>query len=170
MDAMENILSRRSIRRYTTEPVSEETIKQLLEAAMSAPSANNQQPWQFVVIDDRELLDAITEVHRYAQMLKEAPLAILVCGDLQRAKHRDYWPLDCSAATENLLLAAHALGLGAVWLGVYPNEKRMEGVRRLVRLPEQVEPFSLISIGYPAEQKPPANRYNAERVHRNQYR
>lgn len=169
MDAMENILSRRSIRRYTAEPVSEETIKQLLEAAMSAPSANNRQPWQFVVIDDRELLDAITEVHRYAQMLKEAPLAILVCGDLQRAKHQDYWVLDCSAATENLLLAAHALGLGAVWLGVYPNEKRVEGVRRLVCLPEQLEPFSLISIGHPAEQKPPSARYDAERVHRNQW-
>ena len=167
MDAMENILSRRSIRHYTAEPVSEETIQQLLEAAMSAPSANNRQPWQFIVIDDRALLDAITKVHPYAQMLKEAPLAILVCGDLQLAQHRGYWPLDCSAATENLLLAAHALGLGAVWLGVYPNEKRMAGVRRLTRLPEHVEPLSLISIGYPAEQKPPSNRYNAERVHRN---
>ncbi len=169
MDAMENILSRRSIRRYTAEPVSEETIKQLLEAAMSAPSANNRQPWQFVVIDDRELLDAITEVHRYAQMLKEAPLAILVCGDLQRAKRQGYWVQDCSAATENLLLAAHALGLGAVWLGVYPNEQRLVGVRHLLRLPEQLEPFSLISIGHPAEQKPPSARYDVERVHRNQW-
>ena len=169
MDAMENILSRRSIRRYTAEPVSEETIKQLLEAAMSAPSANNRQPWQFVVIDDRELLDAITEVHRYAQMLKEAPLAILVCGDLQRAKRQGYWVQDCSAATENLLLAAHALGLGAVWLGVYPNEQRLVGVRRLLRLPEQLEPFILISLGQPAEQKPPSARDDAERGHRNQW-
>ncbi|MGC9357393.1 MAG: nitroreductase family protein [Anaerolineae bacterium] len=170
MEALEAILTRRSIRRYTAEPISEETVRKLLEAACSAPSANNQQPWAFVVIDDRELLDTIPDqVHPYSKMLKEAPLAILVCGVSGRERHPGYWEQDCAAATENLLLAAHGLGLGAVWLGVHPREQRVEGMRRLLGIPDDVVPFSLISIGHPAEEKPPSDRYDAHRVHHNRW-
>ncbi len=166
MDAMEAILSRRSIRRYTDKPVPEEIIRELLEAAMSAPSANNQQPWQFVTIDDRRILDEIPRFHPYAQMLKEASWAIAVCGDTDLALS-GYWIQDCSAATQNILVAAHARGLGAVWLGVHPQEKRVKEVQKLLGLPEHVIPLCLISMGYPAEQKPPSNRYNESRVHHN---
>jgi nitroreductase len=169
MEAMEAILSRRSIRRYTGEPVPEEVIKELLAAAMSAPSASNEQPWQFVIIDDRRILDEIPKFHPYAHMLKEASLAIAVCGDMNLEAMRGYWVQDCSAATQNILIAANAKGLGAVWLGVYPHESRAKTVQKLLGLPEQVIPLCLISIGYPAEQKPPANRYSASRVHHNRW-
>lgn len=169
MEAMKAILSRRSIRKYTAQPVPDEVITELLKAAMSAPSAGNQQPWQFVVINERQVLDEIPEIHPHSQMLREAPLAILVCGDGQRATREKYWVQDCSAATENLLIAAHAKGLGAVWLGVHPIEERIVGLQKLLGLPEYIAPLALISIGYPAETKPPANRYDAARVHYNRW-
>jgi len=165
MEALEAILTRRSIRKYSGEPVDDETVQKMLAAAMSAPSAGNEQPWQFVVIRDRRLLAKVPEVHAYAQMVPEAALAILVCGDLSRERHRGFWVQDCSAGTENLLLAAHALGLGAVWLGIYPREERAASFRRLLGLPEHIVPLALVAIGHPAEKKPPAARYNAERVH-----
>ena len=169
MDAMEAILSRRSIRRYTGEPVPEKLIKELLEAAMSAPSASNEQPWQFVIIDDRRILDEIPKFHPYAHMLKEASWAIAVCGDLNEEMMSGYWIQDCSAATQNILVAAHAKGLGVVWLGVYPREERVKTVQKLLGLPEHVIPLCFISVGYPAENKPPSNRYNESRVHHNQW-
>ncbi len=165
MDAMSAILSRRSIRRYTKEDVSDEIVKELLEAAMSAPSAGNEQPWHFVVIRDRKILNEIPNIHPYSGMLREAPLAILICGDESLQKYKGYWVQDCSAATENLLIAINAKGLGGVWLGVYPVEDRVVGVRKLLNMPDNIIPFSLISIGYPAEQKPPANRYDPSRIH-----
>jgi nitroreductase len=134
---------------------------------MSAPSANNQQPWQFVVIRDRDILDQIPKYHPYSAMLNEAPVAILVCGDLKSEKHKGYWVQDCSAATQNLLIAAQAKGLGAVWLGVHPREDRVDGTRKLLGLPEHIKPLSLIPIGYKGEEKPPANRYDASKVHHN---
>lgn len=164
---MENILKRRSIRQYTSEPVGEEQIEQILRAAMSAPSAGNQQPWHFVVITDRALLDRIPEIHPHARMVAQAPVAVAVCGDLSLEKHDGMWLQDCSAATQNLLLAVQALGLGAVWLGVYPREPRMEGLRRLLRLPKQVVPLALVPIGHPAEEKPPVDRFQPDRVHYN---
>ena len=167
MDAIEAILSRRSIRRYTRQPVPEATVRQLLEAAMSAPSAGNGQPWQFVVITDRRLLDEIPTFHPYADMLKEASVAILVCGDLRLEKYKGYWVQDCSAATENMLLAAHALGLGAVWVGIYPTEDRVMRMQTLLSLPRHVIPLCLVPVGYPAEQIGRAERYEASRVHRN---
>ena len=169
MDAMEAILSRRSIRRYTSKPVPEELIKELLEAAMSAPSASNQQPWQFVIIDDRRILDEIPKFHPYAHMLKEASWAIAVCGDQSLATMSGYWVQDCSAATQNILIAANAKGLGAVWLGVYPREERAKTAQKLLGLPEHVVPLCFISIGYPAEEKPPSNRYDESRVHHNKW-
>jgi len=166
---MDAILKRRSIRKYTGEPVPENALKDLLEAAMAAPSAGNEQPWHFIVIKDRAILDQIPRVHPYSQMIKQAPVAILVCGDLNLAAHGEMWVQDCAAATENLLIAVQARGLGAVWLGVYPREERMDGLRKLLRIPENVVPFSLIPVGYPAERKPPASRYKGSRVHYNRW-
>lgn len=169
MDAMEAILSRRSIRKYTTALISDGEIYELLKAAMSAPSSSNGQPWQFVVVTGRETLDDIPKFHPYSNMIKEAPLAIIICGDLQLEKGKGVWVQDCSAATENLLVAAHALGLGAVWLGVYPIEERINGVRKLLGLPAHIMPLCIIVVGHPAEKKPPSNRFNAERVHQNKW-
>lgn len=169
MEAIEAILGRRSIRKYTDKPVPESVIKKLLECGMSAPSAGNQQPWHFIVINEREILDKIPEFHPYAEMLREAKVAICVCADLNLEKHKGYWVQDCSAATENILICAHALGLGACWLGIYPRDQRVEGLRRLLSIPDNVIPLSLIAIGYPAEQKPPANRFNTSRIHYNKW-
>ncbi len=169
MDILEAIRTRRSIRKYTADPVSEADLRELLEAAMSAPSAGNEQPWEFIVIDDRETLDAIPAFHPYAAMLKQAPAAILICGDLEREKYRGFWVQDCSAAIENLLLAAHGKGLGAVWLGVYPVEDRVAATRELFGLPPHVVPLAFIALGHPAEEKGPADRYNETRVHHNRF-
>jgi len=169
MDAMRAILTRRSIRKYTAQPVPDAVVTDLLKAAMSAPSASNQQPWQFVVINDRQVLDEIPDIHAHSKMLKEAALAVLVCGDQRLEKSKGFWVQDCSAATQNLLLAAHATGLGAVWLGIYPREERVADFQKKFGLPEGVIPLALISIGYPAEEKPPSNRYDPARVHYNRW-
>lgn len=165
MDAIQAILTRRSIRKYTADPVSDEVVEKLLEAAMAAPSAGNQQSWHFIVIRGREILDEIPKLHPYAQMVREAPVAIVVCGDERSSKYKEYWPQDCAAATQNLLLATHAQGLGAVWCGVYPNEERMNPFRELLGIADGVYPFSLIAVGHPDEKKPPADRYDTSRVH-----
>lgn len=165
MDVMEAILSRRSIRQYSPEPVSEALVDELLHAAMSAPSAGNQQPWHFVIIRERQKLESINLFHPHADMLKSASVAILVCGDMSLDKNKGYWVQDCSAATQNLLLAAHGRDLGAVWVGVYPREDRVVAFRKLLQIPQEVVPFALIPVGYPAEFKPPANRYDPGRIH-----
>lgn len=162
---MDAIIARRSIRKYTSSPVPDDVVRDLLRAAMSAPSAYNEQPWHFVVIRDRGVLDGIPEFHPHTRMLHEAPLAILVCCDQNLKKTDWFWPQDCAAATENILIAVQAKGLGAVWCGVYPRQELMDGMRRLLGLPEHITPFSLVSIGYPAEEKPPADRYDESRVH-----
>jgi len=167
MDAMEAILTRRSIRRYTSDHVPEKLITEILEAAMSAPSAGNQQPWHFIVISDRKILDEIPKFHPHTQMLKEAQLAVLVCGEPGLEKHAGYWVQDCSAATQNLLLAVHAKGLGAVWTGIYPREDRVIAMRKLLGIPDQVIPLALVPVGFPAEEKPGAERYDGSRVRLN---
>lgn len=167
---MKAIMSRRSIRKYTDQMVSDEQVKALLEAAMAAPSAGNEQPWHFIVIRDGELMDKVTEVHPHAASIKQASVAILICADTRLSKYDvDYWVQDCAAATENLLIAVQALGLGAVWLGVYPREERIAGLRQLFGIPREVIPFSLISIGYPAEQRKPEDRYREDRIHLNRW-
>ena len=162
---MSTILSRRSVRKYTGERVTDDQVTELLKAAMSAPSAGNQQPWCFVVVRSQEVLDRIPAVHPYAAMTPYASVVIAVCGDLTGLKYEDYWVQDCSAATENVLLAAHEMGLGAVWLGVYPIKERVGGIRQLLKLPEQIIPLSLVAVGYPVESLPAADRFNAGRVH-----
>ncbi len=166
---MNFILSRRSIRKYTTAPVEEEKVVSLLRAAMSAPSAHNQQPWVFVIIDDREVLGRIPDFHPYSSMLLHAPIAILVCADTSNLSSPEFWPQDCSAATENILLAANSCGLGSVWLGVYPKEELMKGLSRLLELPENIQPFALVSLGYPAMEKLPSKRFDPARIHRNHW-
>ena len=167
MDALEAIHTRRSIRRYEKKPVPEELVQRVLAAAMMAPSARNAQPWQFVVIDEAELLAQIPEICPNAPMIAAAPLAILVCGDLDLEKSAGYWVIDCAAAVENMLLAAHALGLAACWAGVYPREPRVEGLRRLLGVPQRVIPHSLVVLGYPAERPESEDRYRTDRVRRN---
>ncbi|MCX6644967.1 MAG: nitroreductase family protein [bacterium] len=169
MDIIEALMTRRSIRKYTDKPVDDEQIETILKAAMYAPSASNRQPWQFIVIKDRALLDKVSEWHPYAKMIHEASVAILVCCDLSIQDARELAIQDCSAATENLLLAAHGLGLGAVWLGVTPRPDRMNGAIKQFGLPEHILPLALIPIGYPAESKPDPERYNPERVHNDRW-
>lgn len=164
MDALEVIFTRRSIRRYTSEPVTVEDVRTILEAGMNAPSANNSQPWQFIVVDEREKLNAIMQVHPYSRMLAEAPLAIVVCGNPAISK---FWQQDCAAATQNILLAARALNLGTVWLGVYPDEQRARSVAALFGVPDDIKAMCIIAVGHPAEHKGRVERYDAGKVHKN---
>lgn len=136
---------------------------------MSAPSAGNEQPWQFVVITDRRTLDAIPRIHPYAEMAAEAAVAVLVCGDKRLEKHKGFWVQDCSAAVQNILIAARALGLGAVWCGIYPREGRVAGFRKLLSLPPEVIPLALVPVGWPAEVKPPAERFDERRIRYNRW-
>ncbi len=160
------IFRRRSIRKYTNQEVSEDLITSLLQAAMSAPSAANQQPWHFLVIRNRDILNELAQIHSGFHNLKGSPLAILVCGEPEAAKLEFYWEQDCSAATQNILLAATALGLGAVWQGINPKGgSDSDAIRSIVKLPEYLKPFSLIAIGYPAELPEPSNRFNEARIH-----
>jgi nitroreductase len=167
---MDAIYKRRSIRRFTGEKVPEEAITEFIKAGMNAPSASNQQPWRFVIIDDRRLLNEIPSFHPYSQMLREAPVAILVCGDMDLSKHGEFWIQDCSAAVENMLLEIVDRGYGGVWLGVYSRDERVEGMRKLLRLPERIVPFALVALGRPAEEKPRKNEFNKDRISHNIWR
>jgi nitroreductase len=169
MEAMDVILERRSIRKYSDKPVTADELKRLLEAAMAAPSAHNRQPWHFIVVRDRATLLEIPKFHNYSKMLEQAPLAIIVCGDLELEEGTGFWIQDCSAASQNILLAAKATGLGAVWLGAYPNGGLVKGVRELLRIPEKITPLCIIAVGHPLEDKPPGNRYREDRVHLNRW-
>jgi len=167
MNTMEALLTRRSIRRYQDRPVPSEVVHDMLVAAMHAPSADDEQPWQFVVIDERRLLDAIPGIHPWAQMAKAAPLAILVCGDSRLVQNPGFWAQDCAAATENLLLAAWDQGVGSVWCGVHSDVALERAFRKLVGLPEHVVPFALVVLGFPAGPPPRVERFREDRVHRN---
>ena len=169
MDAIKNMLTRRSIRKYTSRIISDDIVKELLEAGMHAPTARNYQPWHFVVVNDRSMIDALSVAHPYAKMLKEATLAILVCGDRTIQEEDGYLIQDCSAATQNIMLAAHAHGLGSVWLGMYPREDRMQKVSELLDIPDHILPVALISIGYPNEVKKAPVRYKEDRIHLNKF-
>jgi nitroreductase len=169
MDIMEAILTRRSIRDFTSQPIPGELIKTLLSAAMQAPSAGNAQPWHFIVVTDRERLTAMANAHPYGKMLAIAPLGIVVCADLDMQKHEGFWIQDCSAAVQNLLLAAHAHGLGGVWIGIYPVKERIKSLSQIVKLPARVVPLCIVAVGYPAEKKSPVDRFRQDRVHQEQW-
>ncbi|MFC1852397.1 nitroreductase family protein [candidate division CSSED10-310 bacterium] len=159
------IFQRRSIRKYQNIQIPQEIVVFLLEAGMAAPSANNYQPWSFVVVKERSILDALAEVHPYGKMLFQAPLALVVVGDPTVSPQ--FWVQDCSAATENILLAAAGIGLGAVWLGVYPREERRIPLKHILQIPDKYKILSLLSLGYPAEKKEPRTQYQTEKVHFN---
>lgn len=167
MEILQAIKTRRSIRKYQDKAIPTEVIKDILEAAMFAPSAGNEQPWQFVILEERNLLDAVPSICPTASMCRHSPAAILVCSDSTLEKYPDFWVQDCSAAVENMLLAAHALGIGAVWAGIYPLKERIEGFRKLLTLPEEITPFALVTLGYPDEQPALPQRYRKDRVHYN---
>lgn len=163
------LMTRRSIRSYTERDVSEEDVETLLRAAMTAPSAGNEQPWHFVVIRQRETMEKIMKAHPYSKMLAQAPVCIAVLADVELERHAGFWVQDCSAATMNLLLAAHALGLGAVWLGVHPMADRQKAMKGILGLPDAVRCLSLVPVGHPAASAAPANRFDPGRVHKEQW-
>jgi nitroreductase len=166
-DSLNFLLSRRSIRVYAPGTVGEAEITQLLQAAMAAPSAVAKDPWRFVVVRHPEKLSAMAAALPNGQMLATAPLGILVCGDLDAAHDHQlsYLLQDCSAAIENLLLGAHALGLGACWLGVHPREERMRQLREIFSLPSNIIPIAVIALGRPGEEKETRTRFNRDYVH-----
>ena len=162
-----NIMTRTSIRQFTSQPISKDTLENLVKAGMAAPSAVNKQPWAFIVITDRAMLDSLNAIAGRFN-LKTATAAIAVCGDLSKALEGEgqaYWVQDCSAATENILLAAHAYGLGAVWCGVYPNPEVQPDVTKTLGLPENVIPLNIIALGYPDENPEPKDKFNASNIH-----
>jgi nitroreductase len=160
------IFSRRSIRVYTGDPVSEADIQSLLEAGMAAPSGSNRKPWHFVVVTDRDTLRALAREHPFGKMMARAGVAIAVCGDPAIS---DWWVQDCSAAAENILIAASGLGLGAVWLGSHGRPQREQAVRGVLGIPDQIGVLSLLSIGHPGEKKEARTQYDAGRVHQDQW-
>lgn len=164
---VENIMTRTSIRQYTDQAISADTIETLLRAGMAAPTAVNKQPWHFVAVTDKDKLAQLATANPNAGMTAKAPLAIIVCGDMQKTlegQGRAFWIQDCSAATENILLAAHALGLGGVWTGLYPNDERVAAVREILKAPEYIVPLCAIVLGYPAEQPEPKDKWKPENV------
>ena len=163
---LENIAERKSVRKYLNKSVEEDKIDAMVKAGMAAPSGMDRCPWEFVVVTDREALDSMAAKLPYAKMLTNAPLAIVVCGDTTRSS---YWYLDCSAATQNVLLAAEALGLGAVWTAAYPYEDRIDVVRQNTGLPENIVPLCVIPIGYPDGPQKAKDKFDLQRVHRNKY-
>lgn len=171
-EAYKNIMSRTSIRTFTDQPVSDDLKSALLHAGMAAPSGVNKQPWEFILIDDKDVLDALAESLPYAKMTAKAPMAIAVCGNSDRFlddEDSTLWVQDLAAAAENILLAAHALGLGAVWTCLYPHADRMDSASRILKLPEGIIPFCLIPVGYPSKQHTPIDKWHVDRVHRNRF-
>ena len=172
-NTIETIMTRTSIRSFTDRAVSADTIEMLLRAGMAAPTAVNLQPWHFVAVNDRAKLDELGGNGRQSKMLQESTLAIVVCGDMNKAMEgpgRAFWVQDCSAATQNILLAAHALGLGAVWTGCYPIEERMANVSQVLKLPENLIPLCVIVMGYPNEQPAPKDKWKPENVTYNEFK
>lgn len=169
-DAYMNIIRRVSVRRYSDKSVSSEQVSAILHAAMSAPTGVNKQPWEFIVVDDPELLKQLAEALPYAKMAPQAPVAIVVCGNKDRfleGVDDVLWEQDLSAASENILLAAHAIGLGGVWTCIYPHEERMAPAKSILNLPDNMVPFNLIPIGHPLTDHAPMDKWHPDRVHQN---
>ena len=167
-DIIQSIMTRTSIRAFLNKSVSDETVEILLKAAMAAPSAKNSQPWAFVVVRDRTLLEKLGASLPNAKMTATAPIAVVVCGVLDKAlpgEAHDYWIQDTAAATENFLLAVHALGLGAVWTGVHPISERINILKETLKLPEGIEPFCLIPFGWPAVPAAVKDKWDPAAVH-----
>ena len=164
---IDNIMTRASVRDFTDEPIPQQTLESIVKAGMAAPSAMNKQPWAFVVVTDKAQLEALRNAHPYSN-LKTATAAIIVCGDMAKTipgEGEEYWVQDCSAATENILLAAHAYGIGAVWCGVYPVKERIADVSKVLGLPSDIVPLNIVTMGYPAEKVSPKDKWNPDAVH-----
>ncbi len=168
--AYHNIISRVSVRKFTNDPVTDDELTAILYAAMSAPSGVNKQPWEFIVIDEPELLKELSSALPYAKMTEKAPVAIIVCGNKERmlpGADANLWEQDCSAASENILLAAHSLGLGGVWTCLYPHEDRIEPVKKILNIDDNLIPFNLIPIGHPETDHSPMDKWKTDRIHFN---
>ena len=165
MEVFEAIFTRRSIRRYSEKKIEKQMVDKIIRAGMYAPSAVNKQPWHYIVFHDQSTKDAIMEVHKSSKMLKYAQACILVCYDEDLQHDEGYGAIDCSASTQNMLLAAHALGLGACWVGIYPRETRIAALKTLFQLPEKLIPFAVIAMGFPAEEKSTPDRLKPDRIH-----
>ncbi|MGL5015009.1 MAG: nitroreductase family protein [Bacteroidales bacterium] len=164
---LSTILSRHSVRQYTEKKVETEKVETMLRAAMASPTALNKQPWKFIVINEQSLLNIMKEKMPYASMLESASTVIVVCGDLSKApegREQEYWIQDCSAATQNLLLAAHSMGLGAVWVGLYPRIERGETLREILSIPSTLIPLNIIPIGYPTGDSSPKDKWDPDNI------
>mgnify|MGYP006288731299 FL=1 len=165
MDTITALKTRRSIRQFTGEEIDKDILNICVECGMFAPSAGNEQPWHFIIITNRQILEKIPSIHQYAKMMPMASAGILVCFDPSLEKHKQMSCQDCAAATQNILLAAHAQGIGSCWLGIYPRRNRMDGFRRMFNIPDDIIPFSLVAIGVSQQKKMEADRFNPNRVH-----
>ena len=169
---MENILNRTSVREFLPQDIDEAAVEQLLRSAMSAPSAGNRQPWEFVVIRNRDIREALAEQLPYAAMAAAAPVVVAVCADMRRTLPGEsamFWVQDTAAATENLLLSAHALGLGGVWVGIYPVHDRVKTARKILKLPEYSIPLNIVPLGHPAVHNPPKQKFDRSRIHHEEW-
>ncbi|MFA6832493.1 MAG: nitroreductase family protein [Bacteroidaceae bacterium] len=169
---MDELFTRRSVRKYTDQKVLRDDLKMICNAGMHAPSAVNRQPWAFVIVDDKSLLQRLGEELPYAKMTKEASAAIVVCGNLDTTypnKQVNYWVMDCAAATENMLLQIESMGLGAVWTAVFPEEDRVKIVRQILDIPDYLVPLNLCPIGYPAHKSEPHNNYDESKIFYNRF-
>lgn len=165
MDVIEAILSRRSIRRFTGEPVSDQELETVLRAGFQAPSAHNTQPWEFVIIKDKSKFERIAKVHPYAKMLPQAEVCIIVCGDNNKQPTTGFLIEDCSASIQNILLAAHGIGLGAVWCGLYPVTHLTKAITEVCLLPNNIIPIGMVVLGHKGEDRKQEDRYKTEKLH-----
>lgn len=170
METLKAIMSRRSIRKFKNDIIPDSYIRIILEAAMNAPSAGDGRPWHFVIINDRKKLDMIADkIDDGNDMFKNAPLAIMVCGDKGKEGFPGFYPQDCSCACQNIYLAAHDLGLGSVWIAIWSVEPRIRGIRDVIDIPENITPFAIFPIGFPDEELPTEYRYDENLVHHNEW-
>ena len=163
---IDTIMTRTSVRKFKDTPVGEENLAIILRAAMAAPSAINRQPWAFVVINDRSILNAIGKSLPYAKAMYSAPLAIAVCGNLKMKLpiYKDFWVQDCSAATQNMLLAAKAMGLGSLWMGVYPIEHLQKSISEILQLPKHIVPLNIVAFGYAENDGLPKEKFDSSKI------
>jgi nitroreductase len=166
MELFEAIYTRRSIRRYSQKKIDSNIVDKIIYAGMYAPSAVNKQPWHFIVFDKKVTKNAIMKIHQNASMLREADKGILVCFDEYLQHDKGYGPVDSAAAVQNMLLAAHALGLGACWIGVFPREERIDHLKQIFGLPSHIIPFAIVSLGHPAESRSTPDRIRTDRIRR----
>ena len=170
MDTLKAILSRRSIRVFSDKEIGNTELEEILRAAMYAPSGGNAQPWDFVVIRDKAILRELEITSKYTEPLKTANRAIVVCGNKEKEKFPDLWVQDCSAAIQNIMLAAHNLGIGSTWLGVYPIEDRINNTSKIIGTPNHITPFAIVAMGYPGEEKTMPDRFNLANIHMDKWK